>query len=933
MSRTLLLKGPHDLIEEIIGTLDMGKNDFSDTLIIFPGKRPPHFLKKSLAVKKGAPIIPPACYSMETFVDGLYREHLKRKNRPIEACDAVSVLHDLYVSDCPVKLPSDLSGDFDRFLPVGFRLLEALEEMRIENISWDVNFDSFTDEPKILKCLYRPFYEFLEKNNRCTRASIFRDVAEHIAETELNFNRILFAGFFTLTSAEAAIIRHFLKRPDFLLFLQDGTGIEDIIDKLGVKPEEKPFPPRSPEIRLYQGADAHEEIFMLNTILQKTGKMNLTNERHVIVLPSQENLFPVLRNGLSDFKDDEYNISLGYPLIRTPAAAFLNLILEAVSGRQGERFFAADYLSLILHPYAKNTKTGDGRTDITRVMCHTIEEKFFKENSRRYFMLEDIEKNDALFEKIMARIRNMESGMTAEVLKNLLKTIHDRTLKPFLQIRNIADFADKCLDVITYLNDETTANRHPFFNQFVEPLVKAVESMKGDYTGDKSFASPESYRRLLYYYLRAAQKSFPGTPVKGLQVLGLLETRNLTFDRAFVLDVNEDILPPAPGADPFLPPAIRSALKLNAPDHAQKTASYYFNLLKQNTRELYLFYVNNNDTVRSRFIEEYLWEKQKECGKIDIERDLIRKGVGTFRLSRSKPEPITKNDEISHMLKQFTYSASMLKTYLACGLQFYYKYVLNLSEKETPDDTIDALDIGDFVHDVLRKYFADKKSKPLTPDILKTDGLDAIIAEEFEKNFGYQESGQMLLIQNQVRRRVKEFIENYQRNIPAEIIELEAEKEADFESYKLKGRLDRVEKRGGKLYIIDYKTSPRQNTRSALNNFDPCDPEKLKELIQLAVYWIICSMSYDQSPEEIVPAYIFLGDTEMDAGCEVSLIRPGADAGQQFEEYKAKLKELLGQITDTAIPFMPPEEEKFKDHCPRCEYNTLCGTQWIGKAY
>ncbi len=932
MSRTLLLKGPHDLIAEIIGTMDTDQNDFSNELIVFPGKRPPHFLKKALAVKKGAPVIPPACYSMETFIDVLYRDYLNRKNKPIEACDAVSLLHDLYLKQCPVKLSADLSGEFDRFMPVGFKLLEALEELYIENIPWNNEFNAFTDEPKILNHLYRPFYEFLEKHNRCTRAMKFRDTAEHIAETELKFNRITFAGFFTLTASEAAIVRHLLPRPECALYLQDGTGIEAVIQKLGVKPEDKAFPGQSQEIYLYQGADAHEEIFMLNGILQQAGKASLTNERNVIVLPSQENLFPLLRNVLHHFNDDEYNISLGYPLLRTPAAAFLNIILEAVSRRQNGRFFAAEYLSLLLHPYAKNTKANpDGRTDITRVMCHTIEEEFFKEKSRHYFLIEDIENDNDLFTKITGRIKNMESGMTAGDLKNLLKTIHDRTLRPFLDIRDIGDFAGKCLDVITYLSEGTTASRHPFFNPFVESLVRAIESMKGEYTGMKKFADPASYQRLLYYYLRSESKSFPGTPVKGLQVLGLLETRNLSFDRVYIPDVNEDILPPAAGTDPFLPPGIRSALKLNGPDHAQKAAAYYFNLLKQNSRELHLFTINNNDSIRSRFIEDYIWEQQKKSGRTDIEDELILKGVGTFSLSRTKPEPIPKDSEITDALKNMKFSASALKDYLGCGLQFYYKYVLKLSEKETPDDTVDALKIGDLVHKILHRYFTGKKV--LTPGVLKTDELEARIEEGFRDYFGHQESGRILMIKNQIRRRLTEFIEQYQKHVHADILELESDKITEYESYTLKGRLDRVEQRDGKLYVMDYKTSSGDKVRKALKDFDLNDPDKFGELVQLAVYWVMCAALYNKPPEEVVPAYLFLGEDTIDETCEVPLIRGGADPAQQYEEYKTKLKELLDQITDPVESFRAPEEKKLKEHCPRCEFSTICGTQWIMKGY
>ncbi len=933
MKQVQLFKGRHDLIEEILATIDPGVNDFSNLLVVFPGKRPPHFLRKELARKAGKPVIPPVTYSMDTFIDDLYYNRLNRTSKLFGGLDAVSLLHDLYMSDCPVRLTNDAFGTFDRFLPVGFRLLEALEELYIENISWKNDISAVSPEPMILKHLYKPFYDYLNEKILCTRAVRYREAAEHIAEAGLeSFTKIIFAGFFTMTASERMIVKHLLEHPDFFLFLQDGEGIEELINQLKIKPEEKTFPAREPDIYIYQSADAHDEIFLLSRVLSETPKSELVHEKNVIVLPARDHLFPLLRNGLPGFSEDDYNVSLGYPLIRTPVAAFLNIILESVSRRQEERFRASDYLSLLLHPYAKNTKaTPEGRTDITRILCHTAEEEFFDKKSRMYFTLEEIENDDPFFEAALKRIRRIDTEITKDVLRALLIKIHDRTLRPFLNINNISSFADQCLDVISYLNDETTAGRHPFFSQFVPHVVQAIETMKGESAGTKSFSDAEAYRRLLHYFLRSGQAAFTGTPVKGLQVLGLLETRNLSFQRAYILDVNEDVLPPAPGTDPFLPQTVRRSLKLPGTDHAQKAALYYFSVLKQNAGELHLFHISNNDAIRSRFIEEYLWQKQKAAGRADGEEQLITCSSGTFRLSRSRPEPIPNSAAYAEMLKTFNFSASMLQTYLACGLQFFYRYILNLYEKETTDESVEALDTGKLVHEILRNFFGIRRN--ISAEILRSEELDACIDAEFGKYFGAQESGRILLIKNQVRRRLSEFLDQYQTSRPATITGLEDKLSVQFGDYKLNGRFDRIETRGDKIWILDYKTSSGNDIRSALEQFDLNDPDKLAQLIQLAIYWVIYATLKEKSPETIVPAYLFFGDNTFGENSEVRLIRSQPTPAEQYEEYKTKITALLDRITNPEEAFCPPEEKKLRDCCPYCEFSTICGTQWIKKGW
>src|SRR5208282_6768670 len=252
--------------------------------------------------------------------------------------------------------------------------------------------------------------------------------------------RIIFAGFFALTKAEKTLFQKLLNSNNTVFAFQHGTGLNEKLKELGITCAMKKSIDTDPEVHFYSSPDTHGEVLALGKILETNlAAGNNLDENTVIVLPSSETLFPLLRQGLSSIPEDDYNVSLGYPLHRTPVFGFLNNLMELVNSMDGDRIYIPDYLKFVLHPYAKNIYYR-GKSETTRVMFHTIEEDLLKHKALTFTTIEEIESSETLFMDILRKLPKDETGIREEHLKAHLKAIHKNTIERFISFKNIQDF-------------------------------------------------------------------------------------------------------------------------------------------------------------------------------------------------------------------------------------------------------------------------------------------------------------------------------------------------------------------------------------------------------------------------------------------------------------------------------------------------------------
>lgn len=941
---------PQDsLIKEIVPLLEVVDRDYSGNMVVFPGRRPSHFLRKALAEKVGGCFIPPAVVSMDEFIDRVYN-HISSGKRKLEAIDAVSILYDVH------RAAADPLGGkgfmtLDSFFPIGLKIYGDLEELFIEDVPVQKvkDIQPYAEEAipeqtlkrlQSLAFFYERFYQRTEQEGYSTRSMRYRATADRLGEIGEQalgkFDRIIFAGFFILTGAEKRLFHRLSGLNNAFFIFQGGPGMRETLKKIGVdalmseNESENVGPP--PDITFYSSPDTHGQVYALGNIIDSivTKEGAVPDEKTAIILPTSETLFPLLRQGIAGLGERDYNVSMGYPLHRTPLFGLLNNLMELITSMQGDRYYVPDYLKFILHPYIKNIYY-QGSAEVTRIMFHSLEEGLLKNSSRTFLPLSELEE-DRLIEHIYEKM----TGIIGKAeLKEHLRGIHRNTISMFSEFRSVGDFSEKCSTLLAYIFNESTASLHPLFRPFSESFIQALDVISRSLMKDMAFAETSGYFTFFRKYVMTCHTPFEGTPVRGLQVLGLLETRNLKFDRVYILDVNEDVLPATNRDETLLPFKARKVLGLPTYRDRDILAAHYFDALVAGSRAVHIFFVENDRQERSRFVERLIWDRQKANGSPD-EKGYVRTVQYDVTLTNNHPEAVSKTPEVAAFLRNFTYSATSLDKYLHCPLSFYYSYVLNLDRKEEISGEIERSDIGKLVHRVLALYFSKRQGNQLRERDIDIHELGRLVDSVFEKDYGGTLTGSIYLVKRQVDRHLKQLLGKYYlpliKKNSVTIIETERNLSCVFGGFRLQGRLDSVEQRNEKRMVIDYKTGSNQRKlKIDLDLLDAADRETWAESIgslQLPVYLKLYAEAAATGIKHLDAMYLMLGVSDIGSNIELKLIGD-SDPHEVYNLMQAILSALLREISDPGVPFTAATERK--KTCPYCDFRFVCGTQWVVK--
>jgi len=947
----LIITPSQSLIEEILPHLNRTGKDYSSNLIVFPGKRPSHFLRKAIAQKIKGSFIPPVIFSMDDFVDFIYESGgrgLAGGDRKIETIDAIAILYDIHR-----KSLHPLGGDSfqtpDSFFPIGLKIYRDLEELFIEGVKPAMikQIEPYTTEAipehalkglQSLSFFYEQFYAAIEEKGLSTRSLRYRSVSEKNENTELDsYEQIVFAGFYALTKYEKVLFKKLFEKENTLFIFQKGPGLEEKLSDLGIdKPYNTlPLIPSPPEIHFYSSPDTHGQVYALGKVIEtRLKEIEHINEKTAIVLPVAETLFPLLRQGLSFLDEADFNISLGYPLHRTPVFGFLNSLMELITSMDDDRIYIPDYLKFVLHPYTKNIYY-NGSAEITRIMFHAIEEKLTESRTRTFATLRELEEDANLLNYILEKAPKDEKGITKSAIKKHLKTVHLNTIEKFLSFVNIRDFAEKCAGLLTYIFHNSTARLHPLFYPFSESFLRELEVISKSLLRDFAFDETVSYFTFFRKYIMTAYSPFEGAPLKGLQLLGFLETRNIRFDEVYILDANEEAIPATRKDDSILPFRARQILGIPTYIDRDKLAAYYFDILVKGAAKAHIFFIENDKKERSRFVEKLLWEKQKQDRSTDA-KNYIQPVQYKVNLDNPVPADIAKTDGVTDYLKHFEYHATALDKYLACGLQFYYTYVLGLGKKEEVSGDIERIDIGKFVHKALAEYFKKRNGRQLKEADLNVEELSFLSDSLFEEQYGKDPSGAAYLLKVQIKNRLKDILRKYYIPLIMEeqvaILGTESRMAISEGPFHLKGFIDSIEKRGNKICIIDYKTGATSNPlKINFNKLDLDDRDSWDEAIgslQLPFYLLLYSGKTGAKIRDLNAMFLLLGQSGISPKIEAPLFETG-DEERRYGVLKDIIRRLLEEIVDPAQPFRAASDKKAS--CPDCGFKYICGTQWVVK--
>jgi ATP-dependent helicase/nuclease subunit B len=967
-----------DMIEFIGRTL-LADQSLERTLVVFPGKRPGHFLRKYLADQRKTAYEPPAIMSVDEFIDAILGEPGLAR-RTVDAVDCLALLYRLNQDEQRRVIGSQtVSMVLDEFLPWGFKLFSDFEELMISDVPAERlgAVETLVAEglPRGIRAkltalagLFTAFYGYLEKNDLVTRSLKYRLAADRIGEIKMPArDRMLFAGLYALTPVEKRIFSALARDPRSSFILQDGPGIEKIINDLRIDLQAAGEKGAEPQIRFHKAMDSHAEVFGLNQLV--SGVKDL-GERDVVVLPRAETLFPVINCTLGFVS--EHNISMGYPVFRTPMSSLIAALSRLLESRQrldpgadGEpEYESTDYLRLVLHPYIKNLFF-EGASYPTRIIFHAVEEMLVSKN-RRFVSLDSIEKDKEILNRCVTRLKNYGNGPIAKgKISDHLKSIHDALIRPFTKVKNIADCTEKLLEIISLVSGQSPAHEHAYTAPFVKTVIEGLYGLAVSDLGKEKLMSIEGYFHLIQGFLKKISHPFSGTPVRGLQVLGFLETRNIKFNRVFLLDANEGVLPRTAKEDTTLPYAVRKVLGLKTHEDQEKIFSYYFETLVKSAKTAHIFYVEAEDKEKSRFVERLIWDVQKRSKSLEYPAaeiffpvDFVQPGL----------KPAVKSAQAAAFLASegsLVYSASSLNDYLKCQLLYYYKKVLGIKEKEEISDEPDPMGIGNIVHDILFRFFVKWIGKPLGLGPEDHQAMDRAVDVVFKERYRDIDRGAVYLVRSQVKRRLRHLVDFHikNRNVRgAKIMECEnlTEDKEMPGKFRLKyapleisrgravilcGRLDRIDEREGSLWIVDYKTSAKAEMPNP-GTFDLARRDEWSKTIksvQLPLYIHLYAEEMDRVSRKPVRPGVMIPLIGINSGLMIIGSKEGIneqwlfsagmdekDRGLVYGNYKKAIIRLIEEILDPEHPFMPPPDDK---PCLDCAYKTFCGRQHVVKTW
>ena len=938
---------------------------------VFPNRRAGLFFQKYLSEISEKPLFSPSILTINDLFMQLSGKH------PADKIQMLFRLYELY------KQRSGSSESFDEFIYWGEMLLNDFDDidkymvdarMLFRNVSdlksLDDDFNYLSPEQvQVIRSFWSSFYpkgdspnqqHFLElweilydlyaglrtslaKDGCGYDGMIFREVVEQLEKEPMSdfpFDQVAFVGLNALSVSEERLLLA-LQKKGVADFYWDYVGpwVTDPENKasfflernLRLFPSRMQLPVTEPvqaEIRVMGVPSAIGQAKQVYPILQALAdEQQLTDEsalRTAIVLPDEHLLVPVL-NAIPE-AIQHINVTMGYPLAGTPVAALMEYILTLQKNiRYIDRvpvFYFRDVLPILNHQY---------------VMAAAPEEvsqlvKDMTAGNRIYVYAADLNRHE-LLSILFTPVQNTEE--LSDYLIHVLEALNTC-------LRNNRPIPDD--EEMISNSTQTTADIE---QEFIFHYFATVNRMKEVMREAKIEMRLDTYFRLLKRMTDLITIPFEGEPLSGLQVMGVLETRALDFDRLIILSMNEGIFPLKKVANSFIPYNLRRGFGLPTYEHQDSVWAYHFYRLIRRAKQVTLLYDTRTTGLQtgevSRFVHQLRYHYQYPL--ID---ELVVYDVAS---SAVPPISVQKTAEVEKLLSDFlsggprALSASAINTYLDCPLKFYFSVLEQIQEEDEITETVERDVFGSILHKVMEDLYAPFKGKLVTADLLKllrkdqpllTGTIARAFAELFFKSPVVRPlEGENFLTGEMIRKYAEKILEQDARFTPFHYIESEKKVRAtitlsDKRVVQLKGFIDRVDSLDRVLRIVDYKTgSGKLEFESVEGLFDKEAKDRPKAVMQVFLYaWM-----YQQLPEYtgmlIQPAIYYLRtlfQRSFNPVVEQKKGRGKADKVNSFQDFASdfedKLRQCLDEIFNLDIPFTQTETGKA---CAYCSFRGLCG--------
>lgn len=939
-------------------------NNLSDIAIVFPNKRASLFLNQELAKNANKPIWSPIYITIS---------ELFRQQSELIVADPIKSLCDLFKSYTTITGRIEtldefygwgqlLLADFDDIdknmadAKMVFNNVRDIHELDTIDYLTDEQkellrrfFINFVDEPTKLKerfislwsklyDIYTDFKQRLRSQGLAYEGMLYREVIE-TNNLPTHHKQFIFIGFNVLQSVEQELFDR-LKKEGRAFFYWDydryflnganeaGVYINKWLEKFPNEVIDK-------HADLYNAFQLPKEIRYMSAPTEnlqaryvtewlKEGERYKDGKRTAIVMCNENLLQTVIHSVSKDM--GEVNVTTGFPLQQTPISSMITQLLKLQTEGYSlkENAFRLHYVNRVLrHPYGKYLI--DGADDL-----------LLKLNTEKQYYV------------------NIGENAT------FIHIEHDR--------QHLADLVAWLAEATKIIAKNGVASKDPLFQESAFRMFTLLNRLLELLNSGDLEADFNVFKRLLGQLISSTSIPFHGEPAKGIQIMGVLETRNLDFDHVLLLSCNEGNMPKGVDDTSFIPHFIRKAYGLTTIDNKVAIYSYYFHSLLQRAKDVTLLYNNSTQGSKVGEMSRFMLQLMVESPHT-IERKALQAGQEPMP---TEAKPIEKDEVVRQKLNELSYfSPTAINNFLRCPVKFYYNYIVGLSEaNDNDEDEIDNRMFGNIFH-----LAAELMYKQLFPDtaitkdeidhVLKTgksaqsvtspyhaSTLDSVITEAFARELFMQKEGTIkhpklnglqLINREAIKRYLKQLLRVDKLVAPLRIIahEFDVYKQIDInvenqkKTITIGGRVDRLDEinlsHAPQLRVVDYKTgnhvAKELNTIGEIFDSKNIIDKKSDYTLQALLYSILETTNDEEhNPHHnpVSPALLFIQHAYAeDYSPMLSLDGQRiTDANYYAQDFFDQLTEIMESLFDKSIPFTHTNNVKMCEYCP---YKQLCG--------
>lgn len=790
--------------------------------------------------------------------------------------------------------------------------------------------EDFVATWKILLPVYQQFHAELIAENTATEGMICRDVADRLQAKdeipEFKNKQFVFIGFNALNPCERTLMAELQKRgqTDFYwdydaaeLRDSDNQASRFYAENIHIFPSKYPIEPlveslQEKEIELIAVPSAVGQTKQAFSILNKLFPTDVPNQSWIktaVVLPDESLLVPLLHSLPAQI--GKVNVTMGFPLKSTPVSGLIEHIFELQKRMRisGERvsFYHQTVSNILNHQYI-SLLCNDESNQLIRQMA---------ENNWIYIDAEELKMNELL---ATIFVPQTETYTFLPYLLQILRSLQNGWQQASDDIHNYQLECD-------------------FLYQYYVTINRMADIMKGKPVDIDM--NMDTLVRLTRQLTAGITIPFVGEPLDGLQIMGVLETRGLDFENLIITSFNEGVYPQKSSTNSFIPYNLRRGFELPTTEHQDAITAYNFYRLIHRAKRIFFLYDSRTEGMQTGEVSRFMHQLHYHYGVI-VQKKTISFDIG---FGNAQAIQIEKSPTVMKNLLRFTsseefspsLSASSINTYIDCPLQFYLTKVEDVEQTDEVTETVEANMFGTLFHAVMENLYLPFKSQMIQVsdfDLLigRTLQIDTEIVRAFASKYFKKKNnaivpleGNNLLIASVLRKYILQVLKVDKKHAPFRYISSEERCSIKFpiqngqENVNLKGFIDRIDEKEGRLRILDYKTGIGKLEFKNLDEvFEHNKDNRPKFVLQTFLYGIF--YKENAGNKTITPGIYYIRDVfkdDFDTELFNKELKEKVTYFEQYEDnFRVHLTTCLEEIFNPEIPFLQTENVKVCQYCP-----------------